>query len=48
MVAQHAGFSQRYVLTMGPAGDTLRGVSTLSKDDVTWEEDLELNYSRVK
>lgn len=42
------GFSQRYVLTVGPGGDTLHGVSSLSKDDVTWEQDLELSYTRVK
>ena len=42
------GFSQRYVLTIGPDGDTLRGVSSLSKDDKTWEQDLELTYTRLK
>jgi hypothetical protein len=42
------GFSQRYVLTMAPDGDTLHGVSELSKDDVTWEQDLELSYTRLK
>ena len=42
------GFSQRYVLTAAPDGDTLRGVSSLSKDDVSWEQDLELSYTRVK
>jgi hypothetical protein len=42
------GFSQRYILTVAPDGDTLRGVSTLSKDDVTWDQDLELSYTRVK
>ena len=42
------GFSQRYVLTVGPDGDTLHGVSELSKDDATWEQDLELGYTRVK
>ena len=41
------GFSQRYLLTMGPADDTLHGVSSLSKDDETWEQDLELKYTRV-
>jgi hypothetical protein len=42
------GFSQRYVLTVAPDGDTLRGVSELSKDDATWEQDLELSYTRVR
>ena len=42
------GFSQRYVLTIAPDGDTLSGVSSLSKDDATWEQDLELSYTRVK
>jgi len=41
-------FSQRFVLTPSPDGNTLRGVSSLSKDDVTWEEDLVLSYTRVK
>jgi len=42
------GFSQRFVLTMAPDGNTLRGVSELSKDDATWEQDLELTYTRAK
>jgi hypothetical protein len=42
------GFSQRYVLTVAPGGDTLHGVSSLSKDDATWEQDLELRYTRVR
>jgi hypothetical protein len=42
------GFSQRYVLTASPDGDALRGVSSLSKDDVSWEQDLELRYARAK
>lgn len=41
------GFSQRYVLTVGPDGDTLHGVSSLSKDDATWDQDLEQSYTRV-
>jgi hypothetical protein len=42
------GFSQRCVLTASPDSDTLRGVSSLSKDDVSWEQDLELRYARAK
>lgn len=40
-------FSQRYVLTMTPDGDTLHGVSSLSRDDATWEQDMELRYTRA-
>jgi len=39
------GFSQRF--TLAPDGDTLRGVSALSRDDATWEQDLELTYTRA-
>jgi hypothetical protein len=42
------GFSQRYVLTIAPDGDTLHGLSELSRDDLTWEQDLELSYTRVR
>ena len=42
------GFSQRYVLIVAPEGDTLHGVSSLSKDDATWEQDLELTYTRAR
>ena len=42
------GFSQRYVLTAAPDGRTLRGVSSLSRDDATWEQDLELTYTRAE
>jgi len=42
------GFSQRYVITVAPDGNTLSGVSSLSKDDATWEQDLELSYARVR
>lgn len=42
------GFSQRFTLTVAPGGDTLHGLSELSKDDVTWDQDMELTYSRVK
>ena len=41
------GFSQRYVLTVAPDGDTLHGVSSLSKDDATWDQDLEMSYTRA-
>ena len=42
------GFSQRYVLTLAPDGNTLHGVSSLSKDDKTWEQDMEVRYTKVK
>ena len=42
------GFSQRYVLTLATDGETLRGVSSLSRDDVSWEQDLEMSYTRVR
>jgi hypothetical protein len=42
------GFSQRYVLTLAPDGKTLRGVSSLSRDDVSWEQDLEMSYTRIE
>jgi hypothetical protein len=42
------GFSQRFVLTRALAGDKLRGVSELSKDDATWHQDLELTYTRTE
>ncbi|HEX6631995.1 MAG TPA: hypothetical protein VF048_12930 [Gemmatimonadaceae bacterium] len=41
------GFSQRFVLTVGTDGNTLHGVSELSRDDVAWERDLELSYARA-
>ena len=39
------GFSQRYVVTI--AGDRMTGKGELSKDDRTWEKDLELTYTRA-
>jgi len=42
------GFSQQFTLTVAPEGDILRGVSALSKDGVTWDQDLELTYTRVR
>jgi hypothetical protein len=41
------GFSQRFALTAAPDGNMLHGVSALSKDNVTWDQDLELTYTRV-
>ena len=41
------GFSQRFVLTIAADGKTLRGVSSLSRDDKTWEQDMEVSYTRA-
>lgn len=40
------GFSQRYVITLGDEGKTARGISTLCRDGKTWEQDMELTYTR--
>ena len=42
------GFSQRYVLTVSPDGDTLHGAGELSKDGTNWDPDLELSYTRAR
>lgn len=41
------GFSQRFTLTIAPGARTLHGVSEFSKDDVSWQQDLEMAYTRV-
>ena len=41
------GFSQRFVLTIAADGKTMHGVSSLSKDDKTWEQDMEVSYTRA-
>ena len=41
------GFPQRFTLTPATDNDTLRGVSAFSKNDIIWEQDLELTYTRV-
>ncbi len=41
------GFSQRFTGTIADDGHTIVGVWELSKDDSTWERDLELTYTRV-
>ena len=41
------GFSQRFVITIAPDGKTMHGVSSLSKDDKTWEQDMEVSYTRA-
>ena len=41
-------FAQRYTWTIEDDGDTLIGKGELSRDNSTWESDLDLTYSRVK
>ena len=41
------GFSQRYTFTVTDNGNTIIGKGELSKDDTTWEKDLDLTYTRV-
>jgi hypothetical protein len=42
------GMSQRHAPSAAPDGDTMHGVRELSKDGATWEQDLELRYTRIK
>jgi hypothetical protein len=41
------GFSQRNTLTIVDEGRTIIGNGEISKDDVSWEQDLNLTYTRV-
>jgi len=40
------GFSQRFTGTFEDGGDTISGLSKLSRDDITWEDDLQITYRR--
>ena len=42
------GFSQRYSWTIGDEGNTIIGKGELSKDDTTWERDLDQTFTRVR
>lgn len=42
------GFSQRFTGTLTDNGETIVGVSELSRDGSTWERDLELTYARSR
>jgi hypothetical protein len=42
------GFSQRFAGTFGDGGDTISGLSQLSRDGSTWDDDLEITYRRVR
>jgi hypothetical protein len=41
------GFSQRFTGTFADEGRTIIGVAELSKDGSTWEQDLQLTYTRI-
>jgi hypothetical protein len=40
------GFSQRFTGTWADGGDTIVGLSQLSRDDVRWDDDLAITYRR--
>ena len=42
------GFSQRYEGIISEDGNTIIGKGELSKDGVSWEQDLDLTYTRVE
>ena len=42
------GFSQRFTGTLNDDRNTIVGVSELSRDDSTWQRDLELTYTRSR
>jgi hypothetical protein len=42
------GFSQRFTGTIADEGNTIIGKWELSRDDSSWEKDLELTYKRVE
>ena len=41
------GFSQRLEARVADGGDTFGGVWQLSRDDETWDDDLEITYRRA-
>lgn len=41
-------FAQRYTLTVEPDGRTMVGTGELSRDGSTWQQDLDLTYTRVE
>jgi hypothetical protein len=41
------GFSQRFKGTFSEDGKTITGVFQLSRDDSTWDDDLEITYRRA-
>ncbi len=42
------GFSQRFTWTIADDGNVIISKGELSKDDTTWEKDLELTLNRIK
>jgi hypothetical protein len=43
-----SGFSQRFTWTISDDGNTIISKGELSKDNTTWEKDLELTFNRIK
>ncbi|MDO6432667.1 hypothetical protein Q4E93_18825 [Flavitalea sp. BT771] len=43
-----SGFSQRYTWAISDDGNFIISTGELSKDDTTWEKDLELTFNRIK
>ena len=41
------GFAQRFIGTFADGGDTIVGVSQLSRDNAHWDDDLKITYRRV-
>ena len=41
------GFSQRFKGTFSEDGNTITGLFQLSRDDSTWDDDLEITYRRA-
>ena len=41
------GFSQRFTGTIVDGGNTIIGESELSRDDSSWQQDLQLTYKRL-
>jgi len=42
------GFSQRFTWTISNDGDSIISKGELSRDNTTWEKDLELSFIRIK
>jgi hypothetical protein len=42
------GFSQRFTGVIGADGDSMLGTWELSRDDATWQKDLELTFERLR
>jgi hypothetical protein len=42
------GFYQRFIGGVKDSGNTIEGVWELSKDDINWENDLQITYTRTE